>query len=139
MTFKSRYWEQDEKDRATGDGFGSSFGGQFTGSFLNNDNFLDSARGYRANSSGTITPILPGQGVFSTTGTKNVFGAELQANDAEMAFAADSLNQEAELIAAKELAAGQRSSARSQASGARTGSIIGAVGSVGGAIAGALI
>jgi len=113
-------------------------GSPFTGSFLDGDNFLDSARNYRAGQE-EASPMLPGQGIFSSTGAESVLGGAIQEYGAEAAFGADALGLKGELIAAREMADAQKDAARSQARGSNTGAIIGAVGSVGGAVAGALI
>lgn len=139
MAFKSRYWEQDAGDWKGDDDSSSLMGSSFTGSFLDDENFLDSARGYRAAQGSGVSPILPGKGVFSSDGSNSVLGGVIEQYDAESAFGADALGLKGELIAAKKMAEAQKDAAASQARGSNTGAIIGAVGSVGGAIAGALI
>ena len=133
MTFKpgsyrSKYYEDHETETSP-----------FASSFLDGGNFLDSARGYRADFNDTVGPVPMGEGVFDASGTKSILGGVLGEQQAEMEAATGALNAWADLKSARAMAQAKEDAASSQANASRTGSIIGAVGSIGGAVAGALI
>jgi len=133
MTFKSRDWQQEAGAWKKSDDSDSLMGSSFTGSFLDGGNFLDSSRSYRASRDEQSTPVFAGEGIFSGSGTKNMLGGTLEQFDTEMAFGADSLNQRAELMAAKTLADAQKEAARKEAEGRKAGSIWSTVGQIAGA------
>jgi len=137
MAFKSRKWSEEEDWK--GDDGQSLIGGSFTGSFLDDRNFLDSSRAYRAARYEDSSPILAGQDVFSNTGTKSLAGGVLDQFNTEVAFGADSLNQKAERIAQKTLAEASKRAAEKEAEGRKAGSIWSTVGTIASAGLGLLL
>lgn len=137
MAFKSRDWGKEEGWKR--DDSQSLMDGSFTGSFLDDQNFLDSSRAYRAARDEDSSPILAGQGVFSNSGAKSLVGGALDQFGTEVAFGADSLNQKAERIAQKTLAEASKRAAEKEAEGRKAGSIWSTVGSIAGAGLGLLL
>lgn len=128
MTFKARDWSK----------WNSQAGNSFTGSFLDDQNFLDSSRAYRRVQD-EETPVLAGQDLFSGSGTKSLVGGTLDQFNTEAAFATDSLNQRAEFLAQKTLADASKKAAEKEAEGRKAGSIWSTVGSIAGAGLGLLL
>lgn len=128
MTYRSRDWSKEGDWKRDDDQ--SLLGGSFTGSFLDDQNFLDSSRAYRAARDDVNSPILAGQGVFSNSGAKSLVGGTLDQFTTEAAFGADSLNQKAERIAQKTLAEAAKEAAEKEAEGRKAGSIWSTIGSI---------
>jgi len=124
MTFQARDWGAEK--RLWNDGPPDRFAdpGRFA--------FKSTARQYEGPDEG-LTPALPADGFYSSTGSKNILGGVLAAHDAKTAFAGDSLNQKAELIAARAMADAQKEAADKEREGQEQGSIWSTVGSIAGA------
>lgn len=124
MTFQARDWGAEK--RLWNDGPPDRFAdpGRFT--------LKSAARQYESPEEG-LTPALPAEGFHSSAGSRNILGGTLAAHDVETAFAGDSLNQKAELIAAKTMADAQKEAADREREGQQQGSIWSTVGSIAGA------